>query len=1400
MEEINCGNKFHCENGRCISQKLKCNGENDCEDNSDERNCPRVRPVYHILAGMHRGEVLHNSFNGDTCRLIKTNDLRKTYRLPANLESVFFQVVNEEDEVVSEFYNDLIPFETHTSQSGSFSGSGKSRSGIPFLFSKKTKVHITSSSSFKEAIQASKKKVSNFIRIHKVIAVSNFTMKGSDLQLSKVFLEALNSLPLEYNYPLYSRIFDDFGTHYYASGSLGGRYDLLYQYSAEELRNSGLTQAASQECIRTETTRRIFGFKRRKLTSILELVKNIPCAATKRSNLRRALAEYAAQFDPCQCAPCPNNGKTVLSGTECLCVCQAGTYGDNCEIRAPDYHSVAVDGNWNCWGSWSPCDGSHKRRRSRSCNNPSPQNGGKPCEGEQEEEETCYFSIFVDRTIICTESAVNGEVMLAQWVQVFPPPSDLVSACRRPAASDVVSILPFKNEYNIGETIRLSCAPTFRLTGQSEYTCISGPSWRPAVVRLLTCEKDDYLSSQSNCKPGEKQVDSQCVCMNPREDCRHYSEDICVLDATSEQALTKPSCPYLAEKCLDQQSFHFLHSGPCRTGTDVSWAKERLRIATDSIKREACGYDTCYDWEQCSGLNVILQKEKKELFFKSDYEMFVGQRVRAKVQHDYYYKNFCEQLCQWAESRPCSQQACPINCQLGDWEEWSECDPCVKKQFRIRSLEQPSQFGGQASCGQLVDDRPCFPEKLCNIEEVNCENKFHCDNGRCIAKKLECNGENDCGDNSDEQNCRKIKPVCRSKVESIPKVQLMGLGYHVLAGETRGEVLDNSFNNGSCVLLKSENQRTRYRLPANLYNITFEVKTQEDNVITESYNSLTPMTRSHSQTSSSRSVGRVSNFTMKEQDLQLSEVFLKSLNNLPLEYNYALYSRIFDDFGTHYYTSGLLGGKYDLLYQFSEEEIKNSGLTTEQMKNCVNTETQKYVFFVRSTKHYEYCSQNKLTERHEGSMLKSSERSISLIKGGQAQYAAALAWERKGSLPGHDIFNNWLESAKTNPTVIDFEVSPIVDLVKNFPCSATKRFNLRKAFSEYMRKYDPCHCAPCPNNAQPVLSETGCLCLFAVDGYWSCWSAWSACDASFKRQRTRLCNNPAPMNGGKPCKGDAEDEERCFISMFKSQGAICVNDDDYTEEGQIKSKCDTGCFTPEAPENGFIRNEKPCYDVGEQAEVLCFSGYFRSGYPFFSCLPDKTWARQQNVECQWLACDKPSVSDAVHVTPFKIQYDIGDTIHLSCPRGYSLTGPGTYKCGDQTSWIPAILSSLDCRKSESRHVKDNCSLGKKEVDSHCVCISPEENCNIGSEGMCVLDVQSEQTVTNPSCHFLAEKCRNDEQVHFIHNGPCSDDTRLTWAIERANLSANSKKKELCGYDVCYDWERCSGRSLERFNL
>lgn len=72
---------------------------------------------------------------------------------------------------------------------------------------------------------------------------------------------------------------------------------------------------------------------------IVDLVRGIPCAVTKRRHLRKALLQYMDEFDACKCAPCPNNARPVLSGTECKCVCQTGTFGRDCELRAPDFTS-----------------------------------------------------------------------------------------------------------------------------------------------------------------------------------------------------------------------------------------------------------------------------------------------------------------------------------------------------------------------------------------------------------------------------------------------------------------------------------------------------------------------------------------------------------------------------------------------------------------------------------------------------------------------------------------------------------------------------------------------------------------------------------------------------------------------------------------------------------------------------------------------------------------------------------------------------------------------------------------------------------------------------------------------------------------------------------------------------
>uniref|UniRef100_A0A8C9UCV3 Complement C6 n=1 Tax=Serinus canaria TaxID=9135 RepID=A0A8C9UCV3_SERCA len=805
-------------------------------------------------------------------------------------------------------------------------------------------------------------------------------------------------------------------------------------------------------------------------------------------------------------------------------------------------------------------------------------------------------------------------------------------------------------------------------------------------------------------------------------------------------------------------------------------------------------------------------------------------RHRQIRMDEYYSQNFCDQLCTKQESRTCNQQTCPINCQLGDFGPWSECDPCVKKQFRTRPLLRPSQFGGQACTEPLVDSRPCFPAKLCTIVEVDCKNKFRCESGRCIPKTLECNGENDCGDNSDERNCGRKKTVCNRKYESIPGVQLIGSGFHILAGESRGEVLGNSFNGGRCTTVKHNETRKLYRVPANLEAVSWEVVTEEeDDVTSDFYKDLTPLSHSASDSSSSTCSGKhssgipflfskktrvrvtssssfkkaieasyeknsnfirvhkvisVANFTMKQSDLQLSDIFLKALNQLPLEYNYALYSRIFDDFGTHYYTSGKMGGSYDILYQYSSEELQNSGLSAEESTECVRTETTRRVFFRKKKKVSTRCTTNRMTVTHEGSILESAERSISLVKGGRSEFAAALAWEKKGAFPGHRVFTDWLESTKDNPVVIDFE--------ENFERKNNRRqrwiqtvYCMQKRKGVRGTKLCMLH-AGTDNRCQGLRKNSN----IAVDGRWSCWSEWSPCNASFKKRRTRECNNPSPMNGGKPCEGQREEEEDCYVSVFTDRGAPCINDDEAKrEENVLIGEPESGCSRPDPPEYGFIRNEKNQYAVGEEVEIACVSGHSLIGYQYLRCLPDQTWT-QQHVECQPSVCLRPPISDSVTISPFKQQYNIGETMKLSCQAGFIVTGHTKYTCGKDLSWIPPIMRSVTCEKDVLTKMRGICSPGQKQVGSQCVCMSPEEDCGHYSEDICVLHAVSEQNVTKPSCQYSAEMCLGVQSFHFLHAGPCHGNSNLDWAIERAKLSTNSLKKVPCGYDTCYDWEDC----------
>lgn len=111
-----------------------------------------------------------------------------------------------------------------------------------------------------------------------------------------------------------------------------------------------------------------------------------------------------------------------------------------------------------------------------------------------------------------------------------------------------------------------------------------------------------------------------------------------------------------------------------------------------------------------------------------------------------------------------------------------------------------------------------------------------------------------------------------------------------------------------------------------------------------------------------------------------------------------------------------------------------------------------------------------------------------------------------------------------------------------------------------------------------------------IDGKYGDWSAFSACDkpcGGGKQVRTRLCNNPPAVFGGKPCEGQSREEQQCNTQ-------VCPIDGGYTqwsEYGPCSVTCGKGtktrtrsCTNP-PPSNGG----KPCSEPASEY-TQCDSG------------------------------------------------------------------------------------------------------------------------------------------------------------------------------------------------------------------
>ncbi|NXO16642.1 CO9 protein, partial [Oriolus oriolus] len=279
-QEPDCGTDFQCSSGRCIKRRLVCNVDNDCGDYSDEDDCesdPRPpcrnhdidvsevgRTAGHginVLGMQPMASPFDNDFFNGLCERVRDGNTRTYYRKPWNVAVLTYDTKADKT-FSSVYYHDRVKMlrEVYIGKQKHFSAglswkytpTDGSKNASDGNFKYDYRKNYTFSSilqSYTERVRLILLKNQTFLHVKGQIQLGRFQIRSRDVRLTDSFLDDLKFLPTTYDKGEYFKFLEDYGTHYAVSGTVGGKYELVYMLDNYAMSRLGITVEDVKKCL-----------------------------------------------------------------------------------------------------------------------------------------------------------------------------------------------------------------------------------------------------------------------------------------------------------------------------------------------------------------------------------------------------------------------------------------------------------------------------------------------------------------------------------------------------------------------------------------------------------------------------------------------------------------------------------------------------------------------------------------------------------------------------------------------------------------------------------------------------------------------------------------------------------------------------------------------------------------------------------------------------------------------------------------------------------------------------------------------------------------------------------------------------------------------------------------------